>query len=94
MFTSIPNSAMRKQRNREEVIMKPLVFSAAIAAIGSLFLISAASAQQEASREDAVRVCISEAQAGTPNVSDANDPRVAARYNQYSSCMKRLGHNP
>ena len=74
--------------------MKTLVLAAAVAAIGIPALVGAALAQQQTSREDAVRLCISEAQAGTPNVTDANDPRVAARYNQYSTCMKRLGHNP
>jgi hypothetical protein len=74
--------------------MKALVLAAAVAAIGFPSLIGAASAQQQTSREEAVRICIIEAQAGTPNITDANDPRVAARYNQYSSCMKRLGHNP
>lgn len=74
--------------------MKQIILALSVLAIASPLSSGGALAQQQTSREDAVRTCIAEAQAGTPNVSDANDPRVAARYSQYSNCMKRLGHNP
>lgn len=74
--------------------MKKLVLAIGALALASPLALGSASAQQETTREDAVRTCIAEAQASAPNISDANDPRVAARYSVYSSCMKRLGHNP
>ena len=74
--------------------MKKLVLALGALALASPFAFGSASAQQQSSREDAVRTCVGEAQASAPNVSDANDPRVAVRYSVYSDCMRRMGHNP
>lgn len=74
--------------------MMKLVLAFGALAFASLLTHSPLFAQQQSPREDAVRTCVSEAQASTPNITDANDPRVAARYSMYSDCMRRLGHNP
>lgn len=74
--------------------MNKLVLALGALALASPLALGSLSAQQQTPREDAVRTCVSEAQATAPNVSDANDPRVAARYSVYSNCMRRLGHNP
>jgi hypothetical protein len=74
--------------------MNKLVLALGSLALASPLALGSLSAQQQTPREDAVRTCVSEAQANTPNITDANDPRVAARYSVYSDCMRRLGHNP
>lgn len=74
--------------------MKKLVLALGALALASPLALGSVSAQQQVPREDAVRTCVSEAQASSPNVNDPNDPRVATRYSVYSNCMRRLGHNP
>jgi hypothetical protein len=75
--------------------MKNLLSVITLASLVSLTSAWVASAQESASRDEAIRQCVAQAQGEVPNVSgDPNDPSYTRRANIYSACMVRMGQKP